>query len=120
MTTKTKNIIAWILAGLLAFAFAGSGIAKIMGTEMQIKNVESWGYPLWTRFPIGLSELLLAIALLFPKYRKLTVFAIFGWTLVAVITHLQSGQANLVLVPVFFSVFGVAILLLQKGNSTHA
>ena len=52
MTTKTKNIIAWILTGLLALAFAGSGITKLLGVEMQIKNLESWGYPLWLRFPL--------------------------------------------------------------------
>ena len=57
MTSKTKNIIAWILTGLLAFAFVGSGITKLLGVEMQIKNLESWGYPLWFRFPIGLTEI---------------------------------------------------------------
>lgn len=41
MTPKTKNIIAWILAGLLALVFIGSGITKLLGVEMQIKNVES-------------------------------------------------------------------------------
>ncbi len=46
MTDKTKNIIVWILAGLLAFAFIGAGITKLLGVEMQIKNLESWGYPL--------------------------------------------------------------------------
>ena len=50
MTAKTKNIIVWILAGLLAFAFIGAGITKLLGVEMQIKNLESWGYPLWFRF----------------------------------------------------------------------
>ena len=43
MKTQKKNIIAWILAGLLAFAFAGAGVTKLLGVEMQIKNLESWG-----------------------------------------------------------------------------
>ena len=67
MKPKTKNIIVWILAGLLAFAFAAAGITKLLGVEMQIKNLESWGYPLWFRFPIGLAEVVFAVALLFQS-----------------------------------------------------
>ena len=71
MTAKTKNTITWVLAGLLAFAFLGSGMTKLLGVEMQIKNFESWGYPLWMRFPVGISEIIFAIGLLLPSYRKL-------------------------------------------------
>jgi uncharacterized membrane protein YphA (DoxX/SURF4 family) len=56
MTTKAKNIITWILAVILALAFFGAGISKLLGVESQIKNFQSWGYPLWLRFPIGLSR----------------------------------------------------------------
>src|SRR5687767_13265039 len=104
MTTKTKNIIAWILSALLTLAFFMSGITKLLGVEMQIRNLESWGYPLWFRFPIGLTELALGIALLIPKFRKLTIYGIFAWTLVAVITHLQAGQASMIGAPILFSV----------------
>ena len=96
MTTKSKNIIAWILTGLLAFAFTASGITKLLGVEMQIKNLESWGYPLWFRCPIGLTEIALAIALLIPRFRRITIYRTFIWTIVAVITHLQAGQVNMI------------------------
>ena len=74
MTTKSKNTIAWILAALLAFAFIASGTTKLLGVEMQIKNLESWGYPLWFRFPIGLTEIAFAIALLIPGKEILMCF----------------------------------------------
>jgi len=61
MSPKTKNIIIWIISGLLSLAFFGSGLSKIFGAEMQIKNFQSWGYPLWLRFPIGLIEISFAI-----------------------------------------------------------
>jgi len=93
MTTKTKKNISWVLAGLLALGFANAGITKLIGAEMQIKNLESWGYPLWFRFPIGLIEIALATGILIPKFRKLTIYGIFVWTVVAIITHLQAGQA---------------------------
>jgi putative oxidoreductase len=114
MTAKTKNIITWILAGILAFAFIGAGITKLLGVDMQIKNFESWGYPLWLRFPIGLIEIAFAIGLLIPGFRKITIYGIFIWTIVAVITHLQAGQANMIAGPIFFSVFAVAILFLSR------
>jgi len=119
MTTKTKNIISWILAGLLSLAFIGAGISKLIGVEMQIKNLESWGYPLWFRFPIGLSEVVLAIALLIPKYRKLTIYAIFIWTVVALFTHLQAGQANMIGGPILFSVIAGVILLLSRETKNE-
>src|SRR5881275_918403 len=96
MTTKTQNSIAWVLTALLALAFAASGITKLLGVEMQIKNLQSWGYPLWLRFPIGLSEIAFANALLIPRLRLVTIYGVFVWTIVAVITHLQAGQSNMV------------------------
>ncbi len=81
MTATTTSIVVWIIAGLLAFAFLGSGITKLLGVEMQIKNLESWGYPLWMRFPIGLSEVGFSIGLLILAYRKWVVYGIFGWGL---------------------------------------
>jgi hypothetical protein len=38
-----------------------------MGVDMQIKNLESCGYPLWFRFPVGSYELFPAVGLLAPK-----------------------------------------------------
>jgi uncharacterized membrane protein YphA (DoxX/SURF4 family) len=116
MTTKIKNNIAWVLTALLAFAFAGSGITKLLGVEMQIKNLESWGFPLWMRFPIGLSEIALAIALLIPKFRLLTIYGVFVWTIVAIITHLQAGQANMIFPSLLFSVIAGVIIFLTKGK----
>jgi putative oxidoreductase len=113
MTPKTKNIITLILAVILALAFMGSGVTKLLGAEVQIKNLESWGYPLWFRFPIGLTEIALAIGLLITGYRKITIYGIFIWTVVAIITHLQAGQAKMIAGPILFSVFATVILLLS-------
>jgi len=116
MTANTKNIIIWILAVILALAYIGSGITKLLGADMQIKNFESWGYPFWLRFPVGLIEIAFAIGLMIPGYRKTTIYGIFIWTIVAIITHLQAGQANMIAGPIFFSVFAAAILLLSGEN----
>jgi uncharacterized membrane protein YphA (DoxX/SURF4 family) len=114
MSPKAKNIIIWILAGILALAYFGSGLTKLLGVDMQIKNFESWGYPVLLRFPVGLIEIAFAIALFIPRYRRLTIYGIFIWTIIAVITHLQAGQANMIGGPIFFSVLAAAILFLSR------
>src|SRR4051812_11932704 len=119
MTTKTQNIIAWVLTALLALAFAGSGITKLLGVEMQIKNLESWGYPLWYRFPIGLSEIAFAIALLIPRFRKMTLYGVFIWTIVAVVTHLQAGQLKMIIPSILFGVIAGVIFLLKKEKAIN-
>jgi uncharacterized membrane protein YphA (DoxX/SURF4 family) len=80
MTAKTKNIVTCILAGILSLAYIGSGITKLIGADMQIKNFESWGYPLWLRFPVGLIEMAFAIGLLIPGYRKITIYGSHSFT----------------------------------------
>ena len=119
MPAKIKNIITWILAGLLAFAFIGSGITKLLGVEMQIKNLESWGYPLWFRFPIGLTEIALAVGLMIPRFRKITIYAIFMWSIAGAITHLQAGQAKMIVGVILFSVIAGVILFLIRGKTVN-
>lgn len=115
--TKTKTIISWVLAAFIAFGFLFAGITKLAGAEMQIQNLQSWGYPLWLRFPIGLLELVFAVTILIPKYRKLTVYATFAWTVAAVITHLQAGQAAMIGAPILFGILAGVILLLQREKT---
>ena len=117
--TKTKKIISWVLAGFIAFGFLFAGTTKLLRTEMQIKNLESWGYPLWFRFPIGLLELVLAVTILIPKYRKLSIYGVFIWTVVAVITHLQASQPAMIGAPILFSILAGVILLLQREQSIN-
>jgi hypothetical protein len=118
--TKTRKITTWALAGFLAFGFLFAGVTKLIGAEMQIKNLISWRFPLWTRFPIGLIEVVLAITILIPKYRKLTIYAVFVWTLLAVLTHVQAGQASMIGGAILFSILGGLILIFQKGKGVES
>ena len=87
---------------------------------MQIKNLESWDYPLWFRFPIGLLELVLAVTILIPKYQRLSIYGIFVWTVVAVVTHLQASQAAMIGAPILFSILAGVILLLQREKTGYS
>jgi hypothetical protein len=116
MALKSKELITWILAGILVLAYIGAGSSKLIGAEAQIKNLQSWGYPLWSLYPIGLIEIALAVGLLIPRFRKITIYGIFIWTIVAVITHLQAGQAGVIGAPILFGVVAAVILLLSGEN----
>lgn len=121
MTLKVKNILIWSVTGLLALAFFGAGITKLIGAEMQLNNLAGWGYPLWLRFPIGLSELAFAIGLLMPKFRKITIYGIFPWMLVAVYTHIQASppQYEGVGGPIFLALLAALVLILLPKNQVH-
>ena len=111
---KSKNIAAWIGSIILALIYFTVGTMKLIGTDMDIKNFEDWGYPIWFRFPIGIIELLLGIGILIPNYRTLTIYGIFIWTVAAITTHIQAGQAELIYYPLLFAAAGAIILLLSN------
>lgn len=116
---KTKHIISWILAGLLALAFMWSGVENLVGVQMQLKNLASWSYPLWFRFPIGLSEITFAFALiLFPRFRHVTIYGIFIWTFIALATHIHAAQFAAIPIPLVFGTIALVILMITPKESS--
>ncbi|HEY4786186.1 MAG TPA: DoxX family protein [Bacteroidales bacterium] len=112
MNLKTKNILVWILAGILAFIFAFVGIEKLLGTQDQLKNFEEWHLPLWYRFPIAVIEIIIAGGLLWPFFRRITIYGIFVWAIAAAALHIHAGQLLLATLPLLLGVIAVIILLL--------
>lgn len=112
---KTKQTLAWVVAALLALAFVAAGASKVMGAEIQLQNLQSWGYPAWTRFPIGLGEIGMAIALLLPAWRKWGIYAVYPWGIVAILTHLQATPAQTEMIggPLVFLVLNTLLLWLN-------
>lgn len=117
MTPKTKNIICWVLSGLLALGFIGAGFSKLTGAAGAVAQLHSWGYPDWLRLPIALSEIGLGIALLVPNYRTLALYGVFIWAAVAAGTHLQAGQADKIAPALVFAGLALLDLLLWRGAS---
>ena len=115
MSIKTKTVLSWILSGLLAAGLIGAGGSKLAGAADQLHNLQSWGYPLWFRFPIGLVEIVLGIGLLMPAFRTLTLYGVFVWAVLAAITHLQAGQAAMLAGPAVFAVLAALDLLVWKS-----
>jgi hypothetical protein len=116
MSSKTKNILVWIIAGILAFIFAFVGIEKLIGTQDQLKNFELWHLPLWYRFPIGIIEIIIAGGLLWPFFRKITIFGIFVWAIAAAALHTHAGEYLLATLPLLLGIIAGVLLfiMLQK------
>ena len=117
MTTKTKNILTWIISVFVGFVLGLVGIQKLLGAQVQIDKLNGWGFPLWTRFPIGAMELLLGIGILIPGTRKISVYLILAWGVFAVITYVQAGQVLQAGLPLLLALIaGVILLISPKKN----
>ncbi len=118
MTPKTKNILSWIVAGIAGGLLVVSGITKILGLEMQVQNIQSWGYPVCYLFPIGVVDVFIGLMMLIPQLRKWGAYTVYPWFVVAAYTHLQATppQTAMLVAPLFFAVLATGILLLSRST----
>lgn len=63
------NILAWILAVLLAVVFLPAGGVKLMGARPMVQEFAQIGFGQWFRYFTGILEVIGAIGVLIPKYR---------------------------------------------------
>jgi len=69
-TESTRNwpgIALWALTGLLALAFAGAAVTKLLGTDFQIEIFANLGLPTWFMYVTGVVEVIGVVALLIPR-----------------------------------------------------
>jgi putative oxidoreductase len=67
-TGKVRLITMWILSGLLALVFLGSGGAKLAGAAAMVELFDKVGRGQWFRYFTGLLEVAGGIGLLIPRY----------------------------------------------------
>ena len=80
--TKTriaKEIVLWILTGLLVLICIRSGLLKLTGNIFWVRDFRRWGYPDWFRIAVGVTEVASAALLLIPRV------AVYGAALFAVV-----------------------------------
>jgi len=85
-------IISITLQVLLAVAFLGAGVTKVIGTQQHIKHFEQWRYPQWFRTVTGLVEVIgaagMAVGIWVPEVGLLAGLWLGATMLGAVYTHL--------------------------------
>ncbi len=119
MSAKTKKVLAWILSGFLALAFFAAGFFKIIGAEQQVEAFQSWGYPTWMMYPVGIIEMIMAVLIIVPKYRLMGTNLIYIWAIGALFTHIQADppQYNQIAPNIIFPILGYIIRRLSLSGS---
>ena len=86
--TPTLNRVLWGLQILLALAFLGGGISKLVGTAYMVHLFDQIGMGTWFRYLTGIIEVLSGIALLVPGWARFGALNLVGVMAGAVASHL--------------------------------
>jgi hypothetical protein len=93
MSTKTRNIINWVLAGLIGLLFLGSAVAKLMGSEEAIQNAAKFGLDATSFKALGVVELISVILFIIPRTGVLGTLLLASYMGGAIATHLEHGES---------------------------
>ena len=89
MTTKTRNIIGWVLTALLAFVFIASAVMKLTASEQVIKSAASWGLSISTFKSLAFLEIAFFILFAIPRTGLLGTLFLTAYLGGAIATHLE-------------------------------
>ena len=87
MSSKTKNIINWVLAGLVGFIFLSSAYGKFTGGAEDAKMAETLGLSARNITLIGIVELAAIILFLIPRTGVLGTLLLVAYMGGAIATH---------------------------------
>ena len=90
MNEKTKKIVGWVLAGLLAAMLIFSAIGKLTG-QMNEAMVDAWGFSSGEVTLIAVGELLCVVLFLIPKTFSLGTLMLSAYMGGAIATHMQAA-----------------------------
>lgn len=93
MTQKTKNIIGWVLTGLLAFVFIASATMKLIGGEEALKGAAAMGLSAGTVTLLGIVEMVSIALFIFTRTGLLGTLLLSAYLGGAIATHVVHQQA---------------------------
>ncbi len=91
MTTKTRNIINWSLAGVVGFIFIGSASSKFAGGAEALKMAEGIGLTPSNFTAIGVVELIAILLFIIPRTGVIGTILLAAYMGAAVCAHLTHG-----------------------------
>lgn len=91
MTSKTKTIIDWVLAGIVGLLFIASAAGKLAGSQQTVEMAQNLGISAATFKILGVIELLSAILFIIPRTGVLGTLLLAAYMGGAIATHLQHG-----------------------------
>jgi ABC-type Na+ efflux pump permease subunit len=93
MKTKTRNIINWVLAGVVGFIFIGSAASKFAGGVEALKMAENIGLNPSQYQIIAIVELLSIVLFIIPRTGVLGTLLLSAYMGGAIATHLEHAQS---------------------------
>lgn len=103
MSTKTKNIINWALAGLVAFIFIGSAVSKLTANAEALEAAAKFGLNATTYKILGVIELIAVGLFFYPRTGILGTLLLTAYMGGAISTHVEFAQP--LIAPVIISAF---------------
>lgn len=103
MTTKTKNVINWVLSGLVAFIFIGSAISKLSANAEALAAAAKFGLNPSMYSILGIIELIAVALFLYPRTGILGTLLLVAYMGGAISTHLEFAQP--LMAPIAISAF---------------
>lgn len=92
MTDKTKNLLQWIAAGLVAAVFFMSGIVKFILTAEMVEDMSSPGITPPVIKAIAVIEILSAVLYLIPRTAVLGTLLLAAYMGGAIAVHVTTAQ----------------------------
>lgn len=83
-----RNVLLWILQGLVALFLFFSGASKLFGAEMMVQLFGAVGVGQWFRYVTGLLEVVGAVLLVVPRLIPVGALLLSCVMAGAVVTHL--------------------------------
>lgn len=93
MSNKTRNIIGWLLSGIVLVLMAASAIDKISGSAHSLEMTRSFGITPATYSVLGIIELTSVVLFMIPRTSILGLMLLSSYLGGAIATHLQHGQS---------------------------
>jgi uncharacterized membrane protein YphA (DoxX/SURF4 family) len=103
MNTKTKNIIRWVLAVLIAFIFFGSAFSKLTADSKGLEDAAKFGLDASEYASLGIIEIVAVLLFLIPRTGIIGSLLLVAYMGGAISTHVEFSQP--ILAPVMISVF---------------
>lgn len=110
MNTKTRNIINWVLAGLVAFIFIGSAVSKLTMDEKMLADMAKMGLNEANIHTLGIIEIVAAILFLIPRTSIIGSLLLMAYMGGAIATCLQQAQPMLPAISISVFVWIVAFV----------
>ena len=117
MSTKTINIINWLLAALVAFIFIGSAFGKLTANADALKMAENFGISAKTFTILGIVEIISVVLFLIPRTAVLGTLLLVAYMGGAIATHVQHNQPIMAPIMIAAFVWIVAVIRLPELRS---